>query len=189
MTGREGFDFGAFPELVTQRLLLRDLSPEDAPDVFLYRGDHAVQIFNAKTQDSVAQSVAFIEELRLLYRAKQEIVWALVLRESGRVIGDVSLSGWERYHCYADLGYELARDCWGRGLAREGVGAVLQFGFELMALRRVQASTVVQNTRSVQLLHRLGFQREGTRRQLSLEDDGSYSDSAMFGLLKAEWSS
>lgn len=46
---------------------------------------------------------------------------------------------------------------------------------------------MVPNVRSIRLVERLGFQREGTQRLASLEDDGSYSDRALYGLLKSEW--
>jgi ribosomal-protein-alanine N-acetyltransferase len=57
-----------------------------------------------------------------------------------------------------------------------------------MQLHRIEAATIVDNTRSVRLLERLGFRREGVRREYSLEEDGAYHDSAIYGLLRREFS-
>jgi ribosomal-protein-alanine N-acetyltransferase len=85
------------------------------------------------------------------------------------------------------LGYDLARVYWGNGFATEGVTAVLNFAFSQMNLNRVDVCTIADNHGSVRMLERLGFVREGTRRGYSWEDDGTFHDSAIYGLLKAEW--
>jgi ribosomal-protein-alanine N-acetyltransferase len=56
-----------------------------------------------------------------------------------------------------------------------------------MDLHRVYAGTIADNHESVRLLERIGFTREGTRREHSWEDDGTFHDSAMYGLLRHEF--
>ena len=60
------------------------------------------------------------------------------------------------------------------------------YGFTTMRLHRVQAHTIADNHRSVRLLERLGFQREGTLREYSWEDDLAFHDSAVYGLLSTD---
>ena len=55
-----------------------------------------------------------------------------------------------------------------------------------MQLHRIQAHTIADNHRSVRLLERLGFRREGTLREYSLEDDLTFHDSAVYGLLSID---
>ena len=55
-----------------------------------------------------------------------------------------------------------------------------------MNLHRIEAHTIADNRRSVRLLERLGFQREGTRREYALEDDLAFHDSAVYGLLSSD---
>ena len=64
---------------------------------------------------------------------------------------------------------------------------VLNFGFTLMNLNRVDVYTIADNHRSVRMLERLGFVREGTRRGYSWEEDGTFHDGAIYGLLHHEW--
>jgi ribosomal-protein-alanine N-acetyltransferase len=67
------------------------------------------------------------------------------------------------------------------------VRAVVHYGFTQLKLNRIYAGTIADNVESVRLLEKLGFVREGTRRQHSLEDDGRFHDSAMYGLLRTDW--
>jgi ribosomal-protein-alanine N-acetyltransferase len=87
---------------------------------------------------------------------------------------------------FAMLGYDLARPYWRRGLMTEAVTAVLRFGFEQMALNRVEALVMAGNVGSMTLLSRLGFSHEGELRSRALHR-GEFRDVWQFGLLRSEW--
>ena len=91
---------------------------------------------------------------------------------------------WYHYHRRADIGYDLARELWGQGLATEALTAAIRFGFSDMQLNRIEAQTIADNEPSTRLLGRLGFAREGTRRRYSWEEDGTFHDGAIYGLLR-----
>jgi [ribosomal protein S5]-alanine N-acetyltransferase len=181
------FDFSTFPTLTTQRLVLRDLEPDDAPALFVWRSDPEVQKYNSEPMRDVAEAAALIDELRGEYAARSAIHWAVTLRGDGRAIGLFGFVSWERYHHRADIGYDLRRDCWGRGIATEALDAMLRFGFTRMRLNRVEAQTIADNHGSVRLLLGHGFRRDGLRRAYSLEEDGTFHDGAIYGLLHDEY--
>ena len=85
------------------------------------------------------------------------------------------------------MGYDLARAFWGQGIGSEAVRAVLHYGFTELNLNRIEAATIADNHESVKLLRKLGFQLEGIRRGYSWEEDSTFHDSAMFGLLRDEY--
>jgi ribosomal-protein-alanine N-acetyltransferase len=178
------FDFSTFPALTTERLVLRDLLPSDAPDVFVFRGDYEVQKYNDDVLTSVSQVSDFIDAMRAGYYARQRIMWAITRRGEDQVIGLCGFNYWDRKHNRAAIGYDLARAYWGQGIGTEAVSAIVRFGFERMRLNRIEAEALVDNTASVRLLEKLGFQREGARREFTLEDDGAYHDGGIFGLLR-----
>ncbi|MET0410043.1 MAG: GNAT family N-acetyltransferase [Polyangiaceae bacterium] len=192
------FDFGPFPELRTERLWLRPLDSIDVDDIFAYRGDPVVQLYNSKPHETIEETLAFIEQQHALYRQQRECLWAVTLpyteqdatRRDGKVgcvIGEVSIQDWDRYHRHANIGYDFSRAFWGKGFAHEAARAVLRFGFERMQLNRIEIWTAAANTRSVRLAERLGFTRDGLLRRRILEDDGAFHDSALYGLLRSEW--
>lgn len=181
------FDFGEFPVLATDRVELCEYDPKYARDIFSIRGDPEVQLYNSAPHRTLEETRRFIEEELEAYRLKKEVIWAVKLRESQRVIGCVSIQDWDRYHRRAAIGYDLARDCWGLGLAQEAIREVVRFGFESMALNRIEIWTSAANARSLRLAERLGFTKDGTLRKRILEDDGQFHDGAVFGLLQSDW--
>jgi ribosomal-protein-alanine N-acetyltransferase len=177
------FDYSLFPVLTTDRVILRELRRGDAADVLVFRSDPVAQRFNSEPLRTIEQSTDLIDELLDAYATQSAVPWAVTLRESGRVVGLFGYNSWDRYHRRAEIGYDLARDVWGQGLATEALGAVVGFGFSQMQLNRIEAQTISDNEPSVRLLGRLGFVLEGTRRQYSWEEDGTFHDGAIFGLL------
>jgi [ribosomal protein S5]-alanine N-acetyltransferase len=181
------FAFGDFPRLTTERLELCEPDSRHAADVFLFKRDPEVQLYNGvphRALDDTLRSIATAQEL---YRQKKEVTWSLRMTASQRVVGGVSVFDWDTYHRRAQLGYDLARDCWGKGLAQEAIRAILRFAFECMALHRMEIWTSSANLRSLRLAERLGFQRDGTLRRRILEDDGQFHDGTIWGLLREDW--
>jgi ribosomal-protein-alanine N-acetyltransferase len=183
------FGADAFPVLTTERLTLRELRDSDAADVLVFRGDPIVQKYDDPIIHTEPEARAFIDALREEYLARHGISWAVTWSGQDRVLGVFSLHAWDHYHRRAEAGYGLARAWWGQGIASEALGAILRFGFEALDLHRIYARTIADNHESVRLLERLGFQREGSLRQHSWEDDGSFHDSAVYGLLRGEFPS
>ena len=180
-------DFTTFPVLQTARLILREVRPADAADVLVFRGDPYVQRFNSEPLKTLQEAAVFIEEALQQHATQAGFGWAITLRGQDRVLGGVSLHAWEKYHRRAEVGYDLARAFWGQGIGSEAVRAVLAFGFTELNLNRIEAATIADNHESVNLLKKLGFRLEGLRRGYSWEEDGTFHDSAMFGLLRAEF--
>lgn len=89
-------------------------------------------------------------------------------------------------HCRAELGYGVSVGCWGRGIAKEAAGVILDWGFGELELRRVAASVDPDNTASIRVLEALGFRHEGTLRE-HLRSGGHAFDSRVYGLLAREW--
>jgi len=85
-----------------------------------------------------------------------------------------------------ELGYHLHPDYHGRGYGAEAVRLLVQFAFEDLNLRRVEADVGAFNDASVGLLESLGFQREGARREAAYYR-GDYYDMLTYGLLREEW--
>lgn len=181
------FDFTSFPTLTTERLILREVFAADTPEVFIFRSDPEVQKYNSAPMQEVSEAAVLIDELQQGYKAQQSITWGITLRGEDRILGLCSIHQWDRYHRRAEIGYDLAQSHWGRGIGTEAVGATVHFGFEQLQAHRLEAYTIIDNSASVQLLKKLGFQLEGVRREYSWEDDGAFHGSGVFGLLHSEY--
>jgi ribosomal-protein-alanine N-acetyltransferase len=105
-------------------------------------------------------------EERFLSRAMQPAedrlaMWGTVLKSEGRYIGRCGwyphLDGGAKVVDEAVLGFYLAREFWGRGLASEAGHTFVAFGFDELKLARIVTAVEVGNTASVRVLEKLGF--------------------------------
>lgn len=154
------FPWSSFPTITTARVALREIRRSDAPDIFRFRSDQEVQRYNTRPMRAVVEAQALVSTMQYWYRHGQAIQWGITVRPVDRVVGICGLHDWRPDQRRAMLGYDLAREHWGRGLAFEAMRAVLAFGFKQLGAARVEAITVAENARSVRLLERLGFLRE-----------------------------
>jgi RimJ/RimL family protein N-acetyltransferase len=101
-------------------------------------------------------------------------------------VGVVEFDPLDREADTATLSHWLVPEARGNGYAREALSEFLGFGFGELGLHRVTAEAFAFDQRSVALLDRLGFTREGTRREDTVAD-GERHDVHVYGLLAGEW--
>ena len=89
-------------------------------------------------------------------------------------------------HAQLEIGWVLHPDFQGRGFAREGAGALLDFMFETLNPHRVHAMLDARNAASAALCERLGMRREATLLEEEY-NDGEWQDTAVYGILRREW--
>ena len=90
-------------------------------------------------------------------------------------------------HARAEIGYALARKYWGQGLMTEAVRAMLDYGFNLLRLNRIEARCDVENIASWRVMEKAGMKFEGVLRQ-NIFLHGRPRDARMYGILREEWS-
>jgi ribosomal-protein-alanine N-acetyltransferase len=182
------FDFSTFPNLTTPRLILREIIPADAAELFSLHSDPEVQKYDSDPpMREIAEAVSAIAKTRQRFESKESIAWGIVLKDENRVIGGLGFYFWG--HCYykTDLGYSIARPYWRRGIATEALYALMQFGFERLGLHRINVDTRMDNIASVRLMQKLGFRHEGVRRECIRNEDGTYQNWGLFGMLEDEY--
>ena len=112
--------------------------------------------------------------------------FALVLNETGQMIGNCTLYALHRQNRRAETGYALQRQHWGKGYMIEALTALVTHAFDDLDLNRLEADIDPRNEPSRVCLERLGFIREGYMRERWIVG-GEVCDSALFGLLRREW--
>ena len=165
----------------TQRLLLRPFARSDIDDVYTYASAPHLGLFLPVPQPYERQHAVEFVSKALSEDWVKSATYALVF--DGRVVGGVDLgffdSGW------ANLGYSLAPNLWGKGLVVEAVRPVITAGFQA-GVARIEISTALPNRRSWRVAEKLGFRYEGTLRSRMLVRDRRY-DAVYYGLLPHEW--
>ena len=180
----------------TERLILRPFVESDAADVYEYLKKPAVNCFAGMKLRSLEEAV---EEMKKR-GGETEYYFAIVLKETGKVIGEID--------AYPEPGEPHEGDtapkdtfspCWmlnlaytGKGYAYEAAYAFFEYLFKEKGARRIYAYTEDYNLPSQRLCERLGMRREG----LFLEfisfvnnPDGTprYENTYQYAVLKKEW--
>lgn len=148
--------------LSTPRLLLRPFSDADLTDFATINADPEVmRHFPAPL--SVEETGAAMKRYEA-HRARHGFAMsAVILRESGRLIGVVGLQNvpFDAHFTPAvEVGWRLHREYWGKGLAGEAAAAAMDWGFRTQGLLEIVACTIPVNTRSRALMERLRMTRD-----------------------------
>jgi ribosomal-protein-alanine N-acetyltransferase len=180
-------------ELVTARLRLRASDPSFAAAVadFYARNRDAHARWNPPHADSMYSAAG--QHARLSASAAAIGSGALVgwwLFEPGKpriTLGQIHFTQLSRGpFCSAVLGYSIDTAHEGQGLMHEALTAALADVFARVGLHRVQAAVRPDNVRSLALLERLGFEREGVAREY-LFIDGAWRDHVLTARRHPDW--
>jgi ribosomal-protein-alanine N-acetyltransferase len=170
----------------TARLVLRPLAEADVQALFEIHSDpRAMRYWSAPvwTHDERGRLMVSSD---LDPSQTDHLRLGICLADSSALIGTCTFFGINAQCQRAELGYMLASRWWGRGYMHEALTAFIDHGLRQLGLNRIEADTDPRNERSMRLLERLHFVKEGHFRKRWMVD-GEVSDSAMFGLLREDW--
>jgi [ribosomal protein S5]-alanine N-acetyltransferase len=109
-----------------------------------------------------------------------------LFRADEQLVGGMTLSGIRRGVAQTGtLGYWMGEAHAGQGLMTAGVEVLLRHAFAAIRLRRIEAACLPHNARSVALLEKIGFTREGYAREY-LCIDGVWQDHLLYAILKTD---
>jgi len=111
--------------------------------------------------------------------------WDFVIHLGDKVAGTVGLNRFDELWRTCNLGYWIRSDLAGQGLATEAGAAVVSFAFDQLGLHRLELTVAVDNVASQRVAEKIGFQREGTKRQAYIVD-GRAVDAFAYGLLASD---
>lgn len=177
----------SFPSLSTNRFHLRRTQLSDAEAFFQIKSDPEVtSCYGREPHGSLRDTETWIQALQNSYAGHEGIQWAITFKTNDFPIGSCNFWPLDAESHWAEIGYELNRTAWRQGIMAEVLPAVISYGFKELELNRIEANPLASNSRSNNVLLRLGFTHEGTRRQRILFR-GVYEDEMHFGLLRKEW--
>jgi RimJ/RimL family protein N-acetyltransferase len=179
------------PELPirTERLLLRLYTEDDLDDMYDIQSRPEVARYlywGPRDQDQARESLGKKIVSSTLRAEGDDLTLAVVLPETGKVIGDVLLVWVSREHRQGEIGYIFHPAHGGHGYATEAAQVMLRLGFEGLGLHRVIGRLDGRNTASARVLERLGMRREAHLVQNELVK-GEWTDEVIYAMLEDEW--
>ncbi|MGB3461786.1 GNAT family N-acetyltransferase [Rhodanobacter lindaniclasticus] len=173
-------------ELVTTRLRIDALRPDDAAALFAVRSDPAVARYQGWRPADLADAHAFIDRQSPAATPTGWFQRAIRLRDDGRLIGDLGVNLPEDAMESVEFGISLAPAVQGHGYAGEAVRALFGQVFGPWRRHRIHASVDPRNQACLALLRSLGMRQEAHHRE-SLWLHGEWVDDVVFAMLSRDW--
>ena len=162
--------------LTTARLRLEPLSDVHYDGFHAMNSDPEVMRYLTGQPETPQQTRAVIERVKARWADTGYSWWALVLRESGTLVGAAALQNLRREmqplpdrDCPLEIGWRLRREHWGRGYASEAAIAAADHGFDVHEAAEILAVCNPVNTASSDVMRRIGMQARGLQRWYGME--------------------
>lgn len=179
--------FTKIPTLTTRRLTLRPMERSDAEAIFEIKGDPQVtERYGAENYTTIDQARKWVADRLAGYHKRESVFWMFTLKGESEAIGMCCYWHIDEQSRCAEIGYELNRAYWNKGITSEALVPIVKYGFDRMGLHRVEACPFSENAPSNKLLQSLGFKLEGTLRH-RVQFRGRFIDQHYYSLLDGEF--
>ena len=177
-------NFTPFPNLETERLLLRRVHAKDIREIFELRSNPETMKYIprplAKTDADALDHIATIDNK---IDNNEGINWAITIKNSPKLIGIIGHYRIQPEHYRAELGYMILPEYHGKGIASEAVTVAVKYGFEVMKLHSIEAILDPENYGSAKVLEKNGFVKEAHLKENSFFE-GRFLDTVIYSILK-----
>ena len=178
------FNFDPFPNLESERLLLRAVDDGDVEEVLALRSNPETMKYVprplAKTKEDAYVHIRTIKEK---ISNNSGINWAITIKGNNQLIGIIGHYKLQPENYRAEIGYMLSPEYKSKGYATEAIKAVVAYGFEQMNLHSIEAIIDPANSASERVLQKCGFVKEAH----FIENEwynGKFWDSVVYSLLE-----
>lgn len=177
-------NFTPFPEMQTDRLLLRQLTLADAPCVQQLRANEAVMKYiNRPLTRTLEEAEGWISIIMEALAKNDGITWCICLKETPAAhVGSIGLWRIEKENYRAEIGYMLEPSLQGKGIMYEALQKVVDYGFRELKLHSIEAQLDPRNAASSALLKKAGFVQEAYFKE-NYYLHGQFADTAVYSLL------
>ena len=176
-------NFTPFPELTTERLLLRQINVKDANEVFLLRShEQVMKYIDRPKAKNIDEAIDFIKMIATITANNEAIQWGITFKDNPKLLGYIGFWRMQKENFRAEIGYALLPDYYKKGIADEALKAVIDYGFNTMNLHSIEANLNPDNAASSKLLEKNSFVKEAYFRE-NYYFEGKFIDSLIYCLL------
>lgn len=175
--------FTPFPQLTTDRLILRQISKNDAEEIFILRSDEQILKYiaqsKAKTMDDAHQ---FIKMINDGIKANKWLFWGITLKDEPHIIGTICIWNIEEENFRAEVGYSLLASNQGKGYMLESIEKIIDFAFNNIKLHSLAGYVQPENLASIMVLEKCQFKKEAHLKE-NVYFEGRFIDTAIYSLI------
>lgn len=180
----EPISFLPFINLETERLLLRQITPDDVQEVFELRSNP--EIMKHIPRPLVTKKEEALDHIQMIQEKienNEGINWAITLKPDNKLLGIIGhyRIKWEHYR--SEIGYMLLPEAHGKGIATEAIQLMIDYGFKNMKMHSLEAIIDPENSASARVLEKNGFVKEAHFKENEFFN-GKFIDSAIYSLIE-----
>ena len=176
----------ALPVMAGSNFTLRELRKEDAPSLLAMLTSEEVSRFISPPPTTVEGFERFIAWTHRERMAGSYACYGIVPAGMDTAIGIFQVRSLEPGFGTAEWGFAMGSEYWGSGIFAEGASLILEFAFDVIGTRRLEARAATANGRGNGALRKLGAVQEGVLRRSFLRN-GQYYDQVLWGILAEDW--
>jgi ribosomal-protein-alanine N-acetyltransferase len=151
-------NFTPFPEIVTNRLILRQTTRDDCSEILFLRSNKQVnQFIKRQIPNNLNDAAAFLDKISKKIETSEIIYWGISLKDKTKLIGSICLWNFSTETKKAEVGYDLNPEFQNLGFMSEALQSVLDYGFKSLELNTIEAFTHFENRNSIKLLEKNNF--------------------------------
>jgi len=171
-------------KLSAQRVRIRSMCDHDLEDVFQGLSDPRVIRYYGVSFSSLSETKDQMKWYRDLLNDGTGIWWAVELNQNSEFIGAIGFNNIVKEHYRGEIGFWLYPEHWGNGYTCEILPVVINYAFNSMNLRRIEAWVEVGNSASSSVLLNAGFTHEGRFHNYEVKN-GSPIDVDIFAIVRS----
>ncbi|MBR0622144.1 GNAT family N-acetyltransferase [Bacillus pumilus] len=181
--------FGTFPVLASKNLLLKKVDEHHLPELFsIYDNDTVFQYCGIIPKHNLQTVKKMIAHFERDYTKKSRVKWGIFQKgKPHTLVGIIETMDLNQKVNAVTIGYFLAEEHWGKGIATEAVSTLVTFLFEEIDINRIQAEVMPANEVSKKVLLKNGFIKEGLLRQAVLWSGKGIVDLEIYSKLKEDY--
>ena len=150
--------FTPFPILTTERLTLRQLIINDDQEIFTLRSDGEINKYlDRQVSNTIDDARNFINKVNENINKNDSLYWAITLSDRNILAGTICLFGFSDENNKCEIGYELLTNFQGQGIMKEAVEKVIDYAFNTVNVKKIEAFLHRDNQSSIKLLEKFSF--------------------------------
>ena len=179
-------NFNPFPNLESERLLLRRIDENDVKEIFSIRSDaETMKYIPRPLVKNLEEAMEHLAKIDFGIENNEAINWAITIKGNRKLLGIIGFYRTKHEHYRSEIGYMLLPEIHGKGIASEAVEIVVRFGFKEMKLHSIEAIIDPENGASEKVLQKNGFIKEGHFKENEFYD-GKFLDCFIYSRLNNE---
>ena len=150
--------FTPFPILTTERLTLRQLVINDEQEISILRSDSEINKYlDRQISNTLDDARDFINKVNENINKSESLYWAITLSDKNILVGTICLFGFSNENYKCEIGYELLTNFQGQGIMKEAVEKVIDYAFNTIKVKKIEAFLHRDNQSSIKLLEKFSF--------------------------------